>query len=55
MDYMEEMGYVYAENFTFVLLNRKKTPQKSQKQLSGNKSLLNFFSKNNNPEAERLQ
>lgn len=45
MDYMDAMGYVYAENFTFVLLSRPKIPQKSQKQLAGNKSLLNFFSK----------
>lgn len=45
MDYMDAMGYVYAENFTFVLLSRPKIPQKSQKQLAGNKSLLNFLSK----------
>ncbi len=47
MDYFDQMGYVYAENFTFVLLSRPKIPQKSQKQLAGNKSLLNFFSKPN--------
>jgi hypothetical protein len=45
MDYFDRMGYVYAENFTFVLLSRSKIPQKSQKQLAGNKSLLNFFSR----------
>ena len=39
------MGYVYAENFTFVLLSRSKIPEKSQKQLPGNTSLLNFLGK----------
>lgn len=52
MDYMDAMGYVYAENFTFVLLSRPKIPQKSQKQLAGNKSLLNFFSK---PKSTQLE
>lgn len=45
LDHFEEMGYVYAENFIFVLLNRSKIPAKSQKQLAGNKSLLSFFGK----------
>lgn len=39
------MGFVYAENFTFVLLSRPKIPLTSQKTLPGNKSLLSFFSK----------
>ena len=43
MDYMELMGYVYAENFTFVLLSRTKIPKKAQKSLKGNKSLDSFF------------
>lgn len=43
MDRFDQMGYTYAENFTFVLLSRTKTPSKTQKQLAGNKSLLNFF------------
>ncbi len=30
----------------FVLLDRKKIPAKGTKQLNGNSSLLNFFSKN---------
>jgi hypothetical protein len=45
LDHFEEMGYVYAENFTFVLLSRSKIPAKFQKQLAGNKSLLSFFGK----------
>lgn len=45
LDHFDSMGYVYAENFAFVLLDRSKIPEKSQKQLPGNKSLLNFFSK----------
>lgn len=49
------MGYTYAENFTFILLNRSKTPSKSQKQLAGNKSLLNFFSKAANPETDKIE
>jgi hypothetical protein len=52
MDYMEQMGFVYAENLTFVLLSRSKIPQKSQKQLAGNKSLLSFFSKPTLPTKE---
>lgn len=43
MDYMDQMGYVYAENFTFVLLSRSKIPKKSQKHLKGNKTLDSFF------------
>jgi hypothetical protein len=43
MDYMELMGYVYAENFTFVLLSRNKIPKKAQKSLKGNKTLDSFF------------
>jgi hypothetical protein len=43
MDYMEQMGYVYAENFTFVLLSRSKIPKKAQKHLKGNKTLDSFF------------
>lgn len=43
MDYMEQMGYVYAENFTFVLLSRPKIPKKAQKTLKGNKTLDSFF------------
>lgn len=43
MDYMEQMGYVYAENFTFVLLSRAKIPKKAQKHLKGNKTLDSFF------------
>ena len=45
LDHFEQMGYIYAENFTFVLLSRNKIPDKWQKQLPGNKSLLNFFSR----------
>lgn len=45
LDHFDSMGYVYAENFTFVLLDRSKIPEKSQKQLPGNASLLNYFSK----------
>ena len=45
LDHFEQMGYVYAENFIFVLLSRSKIPAKSQKQLAGNKSLFNFFGK----------
>jgi hypothetical protein len=26
MDYFEKMGFLYVENFIFVLLNRKKIP-----------------------------
>jgi hypothetical protein len=26
MDHFEQMGYAYAENFTFVLLSRSKIP-----------------------------
>lgn len=43
MDYMEQMGYVYAENLTFVLLSRSKIPKKAQKHLKGNKTLDSFF------------
>ena len=39
------MGYVYAENFMFVLLNRDKIPKQSQKQLKGNQSLFNYFTR----------
>jgi hypothetical protein len=45
LDHFEQMGYVYAENFTFVMLSRAKIPAKSQKQLAGNTSLLNFFTR----------
>lgn len=43
MDYFEKMNFFYVENFIFVLLNRKKIPEKSQKTVNGNKSILNFF------------
>lgn len=43
MDYFEKMNFFYVQNFTFVLLNRKKIPEKSEKTLNGNKSILNFF------------
>ena len=46
MGHFENMGYVYAENFMFALLDRTKIPAKVQKQLAGNTSLLNFFSPN---------
>jgi len=29
LDHFEQMGYVYAENFIFVLLSRSKIPAKS--------------------------
>jgi hypothetical protein len=45
MDYFEQMGYNYAENFIFVMLSRNKISNKSTKNLSGNTSLLNFFTK----------
>ena len=45
LDHFEQMGYIYAENFAFVMLSRSKIPAQSQEQLAGNKSLLNFFSR----------
>lgn len=45
MDHLDQMGYVYAENFAFVLLNRKKIPEKPVQKSNGNQSLLNFFTK----------
>lgn len=29
LDHFEQMGYVYAENFIFVMLDRQKTPEKT--------------------------
>lgn len=43
LDLFEQMGYVYAENFTIVMMSRSKIPAKSTKHLPGNSSLLNFF------------
>ncbi len=51
MGYFERYNFFYVENFTFVMLNRNKIPEKSQKTINGNKSILNFFTvnkKNNN-------
>jgi len=45
LDHFEQMGYVYAENFAFVMLSRNKIPARSSKQLAGNTSLFNFFSR----------
>lgn len=49
MDYFEKMNFYYVENFIFVLLNRKKTPERSQKTMTGNTSLLNFVKVSKNP------
>jgi len=45
MDYMDSMGYVYAENFSFILLDRTKIPEKPVSKSNGSQSLLNFFNK----------
>ena len=43
-DYFTEQGFVYVENFMFVMLDRKKIPAK--KYVTSNKnSLLNYFKK----------
>ncbi len=45
LDHFDSMGYVYAENFIFVLTDRSKIPAQSSKQLPGNSSILSYFSK----------
>ncbi|CAM6002730.1 unnamed protein product [Sphagnum balticum] len=46
MDHFESMGYAYAENFAFVLLSKSKIPAPGFRKVNGNKSILNFFSRN---------
>lgn len=53
MDYFEKMGFLYVENFIFVLLNRKKIPERSQKTFNGNKSILNFFTVTKNDDSNK--
>lgn len=43
-DYFTEQGFLYVENFMFVMLDRKKIPAKKKTALSKN-SLLNYFKK----------
>jgi hypothetical protein len=53
MDYFEKMGFFYVENFIFVLLDRKKIPERSQKTVNGNKSILNFFTVTKNEDSNK--
>ncbi len=43
-DYFTEQGFVYVENFMFVMLDRQKIPAK-KKVTSNKNSLLNYFKK----------
>lgn len=43
-DYFTEQGFLYVENFMFVMLDRNKIPAKKKNNNSKN-SLLNYFKK----------